>query len=382
MNESIIKETIMYDKYYIHWSYKSNKIICDCHNGIIAEKVNISKEKIYNSIKKLGSDIYTLLKKDLLFSKELEIEIDENIFESDTNLFDNIDLLILNSYEVKTVIYQWLKENGIPSFNVNSIINLEFSYKEKGNIFYAENSNSMSNASKNIIYLTSLDKYELNIIPLISVAILIYLISYIKDIISTARPSFLKKALPIFPCLYKKYEEANFVYTKEISRNIITYMQKIIICMQYYIKNNFYTTDYSEIKITDNIELPKSKKDIPWVDFNFITQQYHSVNMFFTAFNYMINLFSNNNRLEKIYYCKECNTQLLKKQNLCLNCKIRFGESLILNKYKEDTKEKIKDEMKDLTEKNIDTAPTLEKIYYDRWIHNQKYYKKKKGTIA
>ena len=104
--------------------------------------------------------------------------------------------------------------------------------------------------------------------------------------------------------------------------------------------------------------------------------------MFFTAFNYMINLFSNNNRLEKIYYCKECNTQLLKKQNLCLNCKIRFGESLILNKYKEDTKEKIKDEMKDLTEKNIDTAPTLEKIYYDRWIHNQKYYKKKKGTIA
>ena len=66
MNESIIKETIMYDKYYIHWSYKSNKIICDCHNGIIAEKVNISKEKIYNSIKKLGSDIYTLLKKDLL----------------------------------------------------------------------------------------------------------------------------------------------------------------------------------------------------------------------------------------------------------------------------------------------------------------------------
>ena len=402
--DSIIK-TLQYETYTI--KEKNGYLVCHCEH--LLGNINISKSKkdIFLSIISLGQKLFNQLNllDDFYINKRLDnairnkTDFEEYYYDYDDdikeyNFFMGLKKILKNK-DIKKIIVDWFKENGIPNFRYEdknlyleektetikisdcksfSAFNLDPNFLKKSsiNVFYPQNAIYFKR------FFSYLKRYDFNIIPYINIALLTFLIYDIKSKLSSVRTKYLKDVIQPFQYLKEEYKKADFVYSSKIGLTINNYLKNLIYYFQIYIRLTIHITNKEEITFPDNIKFPEFKSDIPWIDFNFFTTQYISLNPFLTAFEYLLQTLSKNQIIESVSFCEECGNRLTNNQHLCFNCKEKLYIQ-IKQKYQRLNKlEKLKliENEYELLKANPDThTPIIEKIYYDR-IYQSKRYKK------
>lgn len=406
MNTDVILNTLKYKTYFIHLDLKTNNLICTAYKYMENVKQEDTKNSIFKNVIYLGREIVNK-SKNLKVLPDFEDVIVDSEFRGSAkpNIFENLDQLILTNYELRVFIANWFNDNGIPNFlydySLPPLIQeaLEHTTLNKTlksnndnnfnnnvtinnlNFITAENATCLSDINSSLEYLFKVyEKYDFNIIPLLNVAILTYLIYSVRNILGNGRTSstILKKYLKPFSYLYKRYKENNFKYSSDIGVIINRYFNKCLFYLISYIKNNIEVNNQREIDFSDNIKLPKDENDFEKYNFIFTKETYICNNPFVTAFEHLIQLNKISVPLSFKYQCKECGCELTRKQNLCYDCKIKYGH-IFIDEKKSKYVDVIINELDDLqTDKNAST-PQLEKLYNDRNYQRERYDRIKKN---
>lgn len=395
--DAIIK-TLHYEKYTI--KKKNGYLVCHCENLCQHNNISKSKKDIFLSIISLGQQLFDKL--NLLDNFYINENLDNSI-RNKTNFeeyyydyddvkhysfFMNLEKTLI-SKDIKNIIIEWFKENGIPNFlyeNENLYLKKEFDFKSINieDFKFHTSSNNSNNffipqndcfTHKTFSYIK---KYDFNLIPYINVALITFLIYDIKSKLSSVRTKYLKDAIKPFQYLTEEYKNNEYVYSSEIGLTINNYLKNLIYYFQIYISLSININNKEEITYPKDIKFPEFKSDIPWIDLNFFTTQYISLNPFLTAFEYLLQTLSKNQIIESTSFCEECGNILNTNQHLCFDCKERLYIQLKQKYQKLNKTEKLKllENEYELLKANPDIhTPIIEKIYYDR-ICQRKRYKK------
>ena len=394
--DAIIK-TLNYETYTI--KKKNGYLVCQCENLCGLNNISKSKKDIFLSIISLGQQLFNKLNSldDFYINENIDNAIRNKIdFEEyyddikKYNFFMGLEKHLTNK-DIKNIIIDWFKENGIPNFNYeNKNLYLEEELELELKSIKIENYKFLSspNFSNNVFipqndyyterFFSFTKRYDFDIIPYINIALITFLIYDIKSKLSSVRTKYLKDVIQPFQYLIEEYEKTDYVYTSEIGLTINNYLKNLIYYFQIYIHLSIYITNKEEITFPKDIKFPEFKSDIPWVDLKFFTTQYISLNPFLTAFEYLLQTLSKNQIIESTSFCEECGNMLTTNQHLCFDCKEKLYIQL-KQKYQRLNKiEKLKllENEYELLKENPDThTPIIEKIYYDTLCQRKRYKK-------
>ena len=391
-----ILKTLQYEKYTI--KKKNGYLVCHCENLCQYNNISKSKKDIFLSIISLGQQLFNKLNllNDFYINENLNNAIknktnfEEYYYDYDDvkhyYFFMNLERNLTNN-DIKNIIIEWFKENGIPNFiyennnlylkediKINNIEDYKiFSSSSTPNNFYISQNDYFTKK-----FFVRTKKYDFDIIPYINIALITYLIYDIKLKLSSVRTKYLKDVIKPFQYLTEVYKKNEYVYSSEIGLAINNYLKNLIYYFQIYISLSIDINNKEEITYPEDIKFPEFKSDIPWIDLNFFTTQYISLNPFLTAFEYLLQTLSKNQTIEFTSFCEECDNILKTNQHLCFDCKEKLYIQLKQKYQRLNKTEKLKmleNEYESLkTNPDIHT-PIIEKIYNDR-IYQRKRYKK------
>ncbi len=394
-----VLKTLKYNKYFIHFDLKNNQPILTCINYISVNEKKQNKENIFASINDLGRNIYKNIPNNVHFNISLILEktLKNKREYNNKEIFSNLNELILLP-NIKKVLIEWFNENGIPNFfysenyiNKSTKINstkensdLEYLNIENLNILFGTNSYNVTDFYKSIDYFY---RYDINLLPLVNLALIVYFAYTLKNRIANVRTDRLNQLLKPFPYLLNEYENK---YIKklyltdsekeaklELLETINNYFKLLIYYFQKYLNEEIEITNNTEIIFPENINIPTS--EAPWKELTFMTTRYVSLNPFLTAFEYLLQILPIKKSIMRDYSCEECDKMIAHNQHLCYDCKMKLYDEVI-NKCKkqknEDKQKKYKAERNNLLEDEKAYTPLIEKIHYDRKYQRIKYAQK------
>lgn len=372
---SEVVKTLKYDDYNIYFDSEVNKPLCFCYNFISESKYNKTKKEVFSSIYELGKKIYdTLLINNiqLIISPTLEKRINDRYIYDDIEIFSNLENIIMTT-EIKDIILEYFKINGAPNFLYNPRY-INKTLKSKLNILFGNNSNGMTDVYDNF------NNYQIELIPLVNIALVIYFTYTIKNKIASTSTKRLDSLLRPFPALidlYKKNYIMKFVITDEETANneqvlkkIIDYFKILIYYFQLYIKKEIEITNNTEITFPETITIPTSDKK--WIDFNFLTTEYISLNPFLTAVEYLLQVLSVKNNTITSYLCERCGNIMNNNNYLCYDCKTTLYCEMLAKYERQNKTEKhqaLLEEKENYDNDNNTYTPLIIKIFKDRNYH-------------